>query len=119
MFTAWKQKKTYKSERLQIRAHGGGVADRQSKILGFSQNVLSNLTVMCAGAGGLGSAIGESLARKGVGHIVLCDEDTVEPSNLNRQKFYRRDIWKNKGLCLSKNPCQRKLSWHEGNRHSS
>jgi len=49
------------------------------------------------------SAIGESLARKGVGHLIVCDEDTVEPSNLNRQKFYARDIWKNKAHRLARN----------------
>ncbi len=58
---------------------------------------------MCGGAGGLGSHIGEALARKGVRRLVLTDEDTVEPSNLNRQKFYEGDIWHNKGLCLARN----------------
>ncbi|MCX5653927.1 MAG: ThiF family adenylyltransferase [Planctomycetota bacterium] len=103
MFTAWKQKKTYKSRPLRIRAHGGGVEDRQSKIPGFSQEALSRVTALCAGAGGLGSHIGECLARKGVGELILCDEDAVEPSNLNRQKFYRRDLWKNKAIRLAKN----------------
>jgi molybdopterin/thiamine biosynthesis adenylyltransferase len=103
MFTAWKQKKTYKNRPLRIRAHGGGVEDRQSKIPGFSQEALSRVTALCAGAGGLGSHIGECLARKGVGELILCDEDAVEPSNLNRQKFYRRDLWKNKAIRLAKN----------------
>ena len=102
-FTAWKLRKTYRSKLLRIHAHGGGVADRQSKIPGFSQEKLSSLTVLCAGASGLGSAIGESLVRTGVGRLVLCDEDTVEPSNLNRQKFYKRDIWKNKALRIARN----------------
>jgi molybdopterin/thiamine biosynthesis adenylyltransferase len=103
MFTSWRLKKTYRQKPLRIQPHGGGVADRQSKIPGFSQEALSSRTALCAGAGGLMSTIGEALARKGVGHLILCDGDTVEPSNLNRQKFYKCDIWKNKGLCLARN----------------
>jgi molybdopterin/thiamine biosynthesis adenylyltransferase len=103
MFTAWKLKKTYRSKPLHVRAHGGGVADRQARVPGFSQEALSRLTVLCTGAGGLGSHTGECLARKGVGKLILCDEDTVEPSNLNRQKFYRRDLWKNKAIRLARN----------------
>lgn len=103
MYTSWRLRKTYKRKPLRISAHGGGVADRQSKIPGFSQHILSSLTVLCAGAGGLGSHIGESLVRKGVRHLYISDQDTVEPSNLNRQKFYKNDIWKNKGLRLARN----------------
>jgi molybdopterin/thiamine biosynthesis adenylyltransferase len=103
MFTSWNLKKTYRQRPLHVRVHGGGVADRQSKIPGFSQEILSSLNVFGIGAGGLMSAIGESLARKGVGHLIVCDEDTIEPSNLNRQKFFACDIWKNKALRLPKN----------------
>lgn len=103
MFTNWKLKKTYRRKPLIIEAHGGPVSDRQSKIPGFSQDMLSTLKVFCVGAGGLGSTIGEALVRKGVGHLILCDEDMVEPSNLNRQKFYKKDIFKNKAHCLAKN----------------
>ena len=95
--------KTYRRRPLQVRTHGGGVDDRQSKVPGFSQAALSGLTVLCAGAGGLMSGIGEALARKGAGHLILCDEDTVEPSNLNRQKFYKADLWKNKAHRLARN----------------
>jgi sulfur carrier protein ThiS adenylyltransferase len=41
-----------------------------------------------AGLGGLGSNISVLLARTGVGHLLLVDFDTVEPSNLNRQSYY-------------------------------
>lgn len=41
-----------------------------------------------AGLGGLGSNIAAILARTGVGHLILADFDTVEPSNLNRQNYY-------------------------------
>jgi len=103
MFTSWKLKRTYKGKLLKTKVHGGGVADRQSKIPGFCQETLSNRSALCAGAGGLGTAIGEPLVRKGIGHLTLCDEDNVHPSNLNRQKFYEHDIYKNKGLCLAMN----------------
>ncbi len=103
MFTNWKLKKTYKRRPLRISLHRNEVTDRQSKIPGFSQDTLSGLSVLCAGAGGLGSAIGEALVRKGVRELILCDEDNVEPSNLNRQKFYRKDIYKNKAIRLARN----------------
>lgn len=43
--------------------------------------------VAIAGLGGLGSNIAISLARTGVGKLLLIDFDTVEPSNLNRQHY--------------------------------
>lgn len=48
---------------------------------------IKNAKVAVAGLGGLGSSIAESLARTGVGHLHLIDFDTVEPSNLNRQRY--------------------------------
>lgn len=105
MFTSWKspKPKTYRSRRLKSRSHGGGVADRQSRIPGFSQEKLADRAILCAGAGGIMSPIGETLARKGVGLLIICDDDTVEPSNLNRQKFYKSDLWHNKAVCLARN----------------
>ncbi len=103
MFISWKTVKTYRCRSLHVNVHGGGVADRQPKILGFIQEVLSKAIILCVGAGGLISHIGEALVRKGVGHLILCDDDTVAPSNLNRQKFYKADLYKNKGLCLARN----------------
>jgi molybdopterin/thiamine biosynthesis adenylyltransferase len=94
---------TFRNEPLNVMAHGGGVADRQARIVGFSQAVLSSVTIVAAGAGGMMSAIGEGLARKGVGHLILCDDDTVHPSNLNRQMFYQGDLWRNKAISLARN----------------
>ena len=46
---------------------------------------LSGFRVGIAGAGGLGSNCAISLARTGVGTIVIADFDIVEASNLTRQ----------------------------------
>lgn len=48
--------------------------------------------VAIAGTGGLGSNVAISLARIGVGFIKIIDFDVVEPSNLNRQQYYIRQI---------------------------
>lgn len=49
------------------------------------QEALENTTVFIAGAGGLGSPVSYYLAAAGIGHIIICDMDTVNLSNLNRQ----------------------------------
>jgi molybdopterin/thiamine biosynthesis adenylyltransferase len=46
---------------------------------------LKSSSVFIAGAGGLGSPVSIYLAIAGVGEIKICDADTVELSNLNRQ----------------------------------
>ena len=46
---------------------------------------LSKSSVLLFGMGGVGSFAAEALARAGVGHIGLCDNDTVSVSNINRQ----------------------------------
>ena len=46
---------------------------------------LSSAHVCVLGLGGVGSWCAEALARSGVGALTLMDQDTVEPSNLNRQ----------------------------------
>lgn len=48
--------------------------------------------VAILGLGGLGSNIAISLARIGVGNLILVDYDVVEPSNLNRQQYFINDI---------------------------
>lgn len=42
-------------------------------------------TVAMFGVGGVGSFAVEALARAGVGKLLLCDSETVAPSNINRQ----------------------------------
>jgi adenylyltransferase/sulfurtransferase len=46
---------------------------------------IKSSSVFIAGAGGLGSPVSIYLAVAGVGEIRICDADTVELSNLNRQ----------------------------------
>jgi tRNA threonylcarbamoyladenosine dehydratase len=46
---------------------------------------LAAAKVFVFGLGGVGGYAAEALARAGVGRLVLCDFDTVTPSNLNRQ----------------------------------
>ena len=48
---------------------------------------LRNGRAAIAGLGGLGSNIAVSLARSGVGHLLLVDFDVVDVTNLNRQVY--------------------------------
>ncbi len=80
-----------------------GAEDRQKKIPGFDQEVFSKSSVVCIGAGGIISQIAPTLVRKGIGRITLLDDDIVEVSNLNRQRFYEQDLGQNKALALAEN----------------
>lgn len=53
---------------------------------------LANARIGIAGAGGLGSNCAMMLARSGIGHFVLVDDDVVDASNLNRQHFFPRHL---------------------------
>lgn len=53
---------------------------------------LRRVSVGVAGLGGLGSNAAVSLARAGVGRLVLVDFDKVEESNLDRQYYFRHQI---------------------------
>ena len=46
---------------------------------------LENAKVVVYGIGGVGSFVAEGLARSGIGHLVLIDNDVISISNLNRQ----------------------------------
>ena len=59
---------------------------RTAMLLGEqSVSSLSGKHVAVFGIGGVGSFCAEALARAGVGHLTLVDDDTVSESNLNRQ----------------------------------
>lgn len=64
---------------------------------------LKESTVGIAGVGGLGSNIAISLARVGVGRLIIADFDIVEPSNLNRQQYFIDQLGKEKVFALKEN----------------
>jgi len=77
--------------------------ERQERVYGIVQEKLAASTVVIIGAGGIGGEIGVSESRKGVGHLVIFDHDIVELSNLNRQRFFEEDLYRNKAECLGRN----------------
>lgn len=65
--------------------HPSSTYDRQIRMFGkIGQAELANCHVAILGLGGIGSLVAEYLARLGVGHFCLIDEDLVEESNLSR-----------------------------------
>lgn len=54
--------------------------------------IVRKAEVGIAGLGGLGSNVAISLARLGIGKLLLVDFDIVEPSNLNRQQYFIKHI---------------------------
>ncbi len=59
-------------------------------------DALKNAVVGIAGLGGIGSHVAFALARLGVGKLVIADYDVVEPSNLNRQCYFVKDLGRKK-----------------------
>ncbi len=64
---------------------------------------LRGACVGIAGAGGLGSVVAETLARSGIGRLVIADFDIIEPSNLNRQRFRLGQLGQPKAAALADN----------------
>lgn len=65
--------------------------DRQVRLFGDrGQDILSNQKVAIVGAGGAGSLINEYLARLGVGHLVVVDDDRLDSTNSPRVVGARR-----------------------------
>jgi len=61
------------------------VFDRQ--VLAFGprvQHLFKRLSVGIIGLGGTGSAVAEQLIRLGIGHIIACDPQTFDKTNINR-----------------------------------
>jgi len=49
---------------------------------------LDSARVLLVGAGGLGCPAGTVLARSGIGHVTIIDDDSVDASNLHRQVLF-------------------------------
>lgn len=82
-------------ESLLIARHTPGVHD-----------IVKKATVGIMGLGGLGTVVAGSLARIGVGKLILADFDVVEPSNLNRQQYSISQIGMQKTKALKENLLQ-------------
>ena len=59
------------------------------------QERIASTTVAVCGLGGLGSNIATSLARAGIGKLILIDFDKVDITNLHRQQYKANQI----GMC--------------------
>ena len=77
----------------QAEDRGNALLSGLARYLSPAQmRTLRHARVGIAGAGGLGSNAAVMLARCGVGHLLLVDDDIVEASNLNRQQFWPRHV---------------------------
>src|SRR5688500_18180384 len=61
------------------------------EIGGAGQSALARAKVVLIGLGGIGSLTLQYLAGAGVGSLVLIDDDTVDPTNLQRQTIFCED----------------------------
>ncbi|MDO4274502.1 MAG: sulfur carrier protein ThiS adenylyltransferase ThiF [Eubacteriales bacterium] len=66
-----------------------------------NQEKLSRSVVGIAGLGGLGSHIAVSLARLGIGRLVLADYDRVDMTNLHRQQYAFHQVGMEKPKALA------------------
>jgi len=67
------------------------------------QDKIKDSVIGIMGLGGLGSVVAMSLARIGVGQLLLADYDVVEPSNLNRQQYFIDQVGLKKTEALKTN----------------
>ena len=68
------------------RKHMDDFFSRSDALLGAEgMNALRTKRVIIFGVGGVGSYAAEALIRTGLTHLTIVDDDTVQPSNLNRQ----------------------------------
>lgn len=67
------------------------------------QQKFTSSTVAICGLGGLGSNIAVSLARAGIGKLILVDFDKVDLSNLHRQQYKADQIGRCKTEALAEN----------------
>ena len=86
--------------------------ERNEIIIGKEkQKIIESKSVAIFGVGGVGSFAAESLARAGIGTIILIDNDTISLTNLNRQLIalhstigkYKVDVMKERILDINPN----------------
>lgn len=65
----------------------GDIMFEREELLIGKDNILKlkSKTILVIGVGGVGGYVVEGLVRCGVGHIILCDYDIVDITNINRQ----------------------------------
>lgn len=71
--------------------------------------ILEQAHVAVFGIGGVGGYVAEALARSGIGHLTLIDNDTISESNLNRQIIatvgqigrYKTDVMRERILSIN------------------
>ncbi len=80
-----------------------GILSRQTMVPGFEQDKLEKVALAFIGAGGLGGEIALGGVRKGYKDLTFYDGDSVEASNLPRQRFYVKDIHEKKAVALGRN----------------
>jgi len=61
--------------------------DRCKKLFGEDFSKLQNAKILVLGVGGVGGVLVDCLARSGVGHITVVDDDTFDETNRNRQLY--------------------------------
>ena len=59
--------------------------EREKLMIKDKIDLLKDKTILVLGLGGVGGYVTESLARCGIGHLILVDYDTVDITNINRQ----------------------------------
>ena len=67
------------------------------------RRILEGAKIGIAGVGGLGSNCAMHLVRAGVRRLVVCDFDTVNASNLNRQFFFQDQLGRKKVDAVEEN----------------
>jgi len=69
---------------------------RHTLIKGWDQQKISRATVLIGGCGAIGSQAAVTLARIGIGRIIVVDNDMLEEHNIHNQVFRKDQIGKNK-----------------------
>ncbi len=100
--TLWKSSALWEAVKIHISKEKweNALEDRHGKEL---QNRFSSAVVAVCGLGGLGSNIVISLARSGIGRLILIDFDKVDIANLNRQQYKASQIGMYKTQAMAEN----------------